>query len=120
MLNNNPFLAKFRDDFLEKDANFQDIPKQQLCFGLPFRGRQIWKHRSQSLARVQNGGHSNQSPARQNKSKMADKERCIGDISAFLSQSTREMEAILHKLRWNKEKLLKEVWKSKSKLHRPF
>ena len=58
--------------------------------------------------------------SRLSKSKMADKERCVGEISAFLSQSAGEMETILHKLKWNKDKLLKEVWKSKSKLQRSF
>ncbi|XP_068705639.1 U11/U12 small nuclear ribonucleoprotein 48 kDa protein-like [Montipora foliosa] len=39
---------------------------------------------------------------------MADvyEEKCLGEISAFLDQSAREMEAILHKLDWEKEKIL--------------
>ena len=42
---------------------------------------------------------------------MADayEEKCLGEISAFLDQSAREMEAVLHKLGWEKEKILEAV-----------
>jgi len=41
---------------------------------------------------------------------MADKEKYVGELAGFLSQSAREMEAVLHRLEWTKEKLLNEVW----------
>lgn len=43
--------------------------------------------------------------------KMADelKRKALEDISAFINQSVCEMEALLHKLDWSKDKLLEAV-----------
>ena len=43
--------------------------------------------------------------------KMADevKSRSLEEISAFISQSVCEMEKLLHKLDWSKDKLLEAV-----------
>jgi len=43
--------------------------------------------------------------------KMADKEKCITELSSFLTETARKVESILHKLKWKKETLLKEVFK---------
>lgn len=40
---------------------------------------------------------------------MADKGKCVEELSAFLSQSAREMESILLRLKWKKDELLEEV-----------
>lgn len=42
--------------------------------------------------------------------KMADKE--ITELSSFLTETARKVESILQKLKWKKETLLKEVFKS--------
>ena len=44
--------------------------------------------------------------------KMADKEKCITELSSFLTETARKVESILQKLKWKKETLLKEVLKS--------
>ena len=41
---------------------------------------------------------------------MADKEKCVDDLSSFLSRSAREMGKVLSRLKWKKENLLKQVW----------
>lgn len=43
---------------------------------------------------------------------MADKEKCITELSSFLTETARNVESILQKLKWKKETLLKEVLKS--------
>lgn len=42
---------------------------------------------------------------------MADKEKCITELSSFLTETARKVESILQKLKWKKEALLKEVFK---------
>lgn len=44
--------------------------------------------------------------------KMADNEKCITELSSFLTETARKVESILQKLKWKKETLLKEVLKS--------
>ena len=44
--------------------------------------------------------------------KMADKEKCITELSSFLTETARKVESILQKLNWKKETLLKEVFKN--------
>ena len=41
---------------------------------------------------------------------MADKEKCVGELSAFLIKTACKVETMLHRLKWKKEKLLKEVY----------
>lgn len=47
---------------------------------------------------------------RMSESIMADKERCVGEFSSFLSRTAREMEKVLCQLKWRKENLMKKVW----------
>lgn len=47
---------------------------------------------------------------RKSKSKMADKEQCVGEFSSFLRRTAREMERVLCQLKWRKENLMKKVW----------
>lgn len=42
---------------------------------------------------------------------MADKEQCVGECSTFLSQTAREMEKVMCKLKWKKENLMEKVRK---------
>ena len=42
---------------------------------------------------------------------MADKEQCVREFSSFLSQTSREMEKVMFKLKWKKDDLMEKVRK---------